>query len=287
MVGVAVGTVAHHLSVDVCAAGLGVLQLLEDQHTAALAHDEAAAPCVEGQAGRVGVGGGGKGLHAGKAADAQRADAALCAAADHDRLIAIPDAVEGVAHGVGAAGAGRHRAGADALEAEADGDLGRCHVGDGHGDEVGADLFHPLLLAPGVLLLNGGQTADAAGHDDADVLGLRLAVDAAVLNGLGGSAQCQQGEAGHLAGLFFVHDGLGVEVLDLARQLALELAGVELGDGADAALACAGGGPAVGGVITKRVHGSQTGDDDSAFFHRKSSFYIAMPPSTQSTCPVR
>ena len=40
--------------------------------------------------------------------------------------------------------------------------------------------------------------------------------------------------------------------LDLARQLALELAGVELGDGADAALACAGCGPAVGGVISKR-----------------------------------
>ena len=30
---------------------------------------------------------------------------------------------------------------------------------------------------------------------------------------------------GHLAGFLFVHDGLGVEALDLACQLALELAG--------------------------------------------------------------
>ena len=188
---------------------------------------------------------------------------------------------------VGAACAGRHRAGTHPLEAEADGDLCCRHVGDSHRDEVGADLLHALFLAAAVLLLDGGQTADAAGHDDADVLGLGFAVDAAVLDSLSGSAQRQQGEAGHLAGFLFVHDGLGVEALDLACQLALELAGVELGDGADAALACAGCGPAVGGVISKRVHGAKTGDDDSAFFHRKSSFYIAMPPSTQSTCPVR
>ena len=71
-----------------------------------------AAAGIKGQAGSVRVGGGGERLHAGKAADAQGADAALRAAADHHRLVAVPDAVEGVAHGVGAAGAGRDRAGA-------------------------------------------------------------------------------------------------------------------------------------------------------------------------------
>ena len=182
MVGVAVGTVAHHLGIDVCAAGLGMLQLFQHQHTAALAHHKAAAPCVEGQAGRIRVRSSGEGLHAGKAADAQRADAALGTAADHDRLVAVADAVERIAHSVGAACAGRHRAGTHPLEAKADGDLCCRHVGDRHGDEVGADLLHALFLAAAVLLLDGGQTADAAGHDDADVLGLGFAVDAAVLD---------------------------------------------------------------------------------------------------------
>ncbi len=39
------------------------------------------------------------------------------AAAEHHVGVAVPDIVEGVAHGVGAAGAGGHRAGAHAPEA--------------------------------------------------------------------------------------------------------------------------------------------------------------------------
>ena len=115
VVGVAVGAVAHDFGIDVCAAGLGVLQLFQHQHTAALTHHKAAAPCVEGQAGRIRVRSSGEGLHAGKAADAQRADAALGTAADHDRLIAVADAVERIAHSVGAACTGRHRAGTHPL----------------------------------------------------------------------------------------------------------------------------------------------------------------------------
>jgi signal transduction histidine kinase len=39
--------------------------------------------------------------------------------------------------------------------------------------------------------------------------------------------------------------------------------------------------------VAQRVHSAQTGNDHSAFFHENVLLYIAMPPSTQSTCPVR
>ena len=71
MVSIAVGTIAYHLGVDMRTACPGVLQLFQNQHTAALAHHEAAAAGIKGQAGSIRVGGGGKRLHAGKTADAQ------------------------------------------------------------------------------------------------------------------------------------------------------------------------------------------------------------------------
>mgnify|MGYP000718392362 CR=1 FL=1 len=88
------------------AAGLGVLQLFQHQHTAALAHHKAAAPCVEGQAGCIRVRSSGEGLHAGKAADAQRLMQLSAPPQDHGGLVAVTDAVEGIAYGIGAAGAG-------------------------------------------------------------------------------------------------------------------------------------------------------------------------------------
>ena len=138
-----------------------------------------------------------------------------------------------------------------------------------------------------MLLLDGGQAADAAGQDDAGGFGFRFGIQTTVRKGFLGCTQRQQGKAGHLAGFLFVHHRFRVKVFHFARQLALEIGGVELGNGADAALASLGSGPAVGHIIAQRVHGAEAGDDDSAFFHAKFSFYIAMPPSAQSTCPVR
>ena len=115
---------------------------------------ETAAAGIKGQAGSIRVGGGGKRLHAGKTADAQRADAAFGTAADHGSLVTVPDAVEGIAHSIGAAGAGRDRAGAHALQAKTDGHLCRRHVGNGHRHKVGADLLHAFFFPAGVLLLD-------------------------------------------------------------------------------------------------------------------------------------
>ena len=50
--------------------------------------------------------------------------------AHHHLGVAVPDVAEGVAHRIGAAGAGRHRADAHAVQSEADGDMAGRQVGD-------------------------------------------------------------------------------------------------------------------------------------------------------------
>ena len=74
---------------------------------------------VKGDGGAGGVRAGGQGLHGGEAAHAQGSDGRLGAAAEHHVAVAVPDVAEGVAHGVGAAGAGGDHAAAHALQAKA------------------------------------------------------------------------------------------------------------------------------------------------------------------------
>ena len=134
MVSVAGGAVAHHLGVNLRPAGLGVLQFFQKQHARALAHDEAAALRVKGDGGPIGVLRLGQGLHGGKAADGQRRNGRLRAAAEHSVRVAVTDIVERIAYGVGAAGAGRHRTGAHSPEARINGYLSRRHIADGGGN---------------------------------------------------------------------------------------------------------------------------------------------------------
>ena len=134
VVSVAGRAVTDHLGVDLGSPSLGVFQLLQKQHARTLAHNKAAALRVKGDRGPFGVLRLGQGLHRGKAADGQRRNGRLRAAAEHSVRVAVTDIVERIAYGVGAAGAGRHRTGAHSPEARINGYLSRRHIADGGGN---------------------------------------------------------------------------------------------------------------------------------------------------------
>lgn len=138
-----------------------------------------------------------------------------------------------------------------------------------------------------MLLLNGGQTANAAGKDDADLFGFRFGVQTAVCNRFSGGSKGQNGKAGHLAGFLFVHDGFRVKALHLACQLAFEIGGIELGNGADAAFARFAAAQLSAVLLPSGFTVPRPVITTLRFSMRVFSFYIAMPPSAQSTCPVR
>ena len=283
MVGIAVAAISHNLGINYGAAGLGVAQLFQNQYAAALAHHKTAALGVKGDGGAGGIGGGGKGLHTGEAAHTQRADTALGPAAEHQILVAVPHAVEGVADGIGAARTGGGGAGAHALQTKADGNLTCRHIADGHGDKIGADPVKALLLALGVLFLDGRQSANAAGNDGAEPgpVGL-FQINAAVLHGFPGGSHGKLGKAGHLAGLPLVNARGGVKSLDLGGQRDPGTGGVKMSDGRNAASSRLDGRPALCHRVAGGVYGAQTGDDYSAFFHKMPP-HIPIPPSTHST----
>ena len=268
MVSVAGGAVAHHLGVDLRPPGLGVLQFLQKQHARALAHDEAAPLRVKGDGGPIGVLRLGQGLHGGEAADGQGGDGSLRAAAEHAVSIAVPDVVEGVAHGVGAPGAGGDGAGAHATEPGVNGHLARRHVADGGGDIEGGHPVKALFQAPAVLRFRDGLTADAAGEDHtAAVRVCLLRGEPGVGQGLPGRRHGELGEAAHALGLLTAQQRFRVKALHLCRQLYLLRGGIVMGDGADAAHAVFHGLPALTRRQSNGGHSPQTGDNNSASFH--------------------
>jgi hypothetical protein len=101
-----------------------VLHLLEDQDPGALAHHEAVAVAIEGPAGGAGVVVAGRhGAHGAEAADGERVTEASAPPAMTTSARAVLDGAHRLADGVGAGGAGRHRAPVRPLGAEQDADL--------------------------------------------------------------------------------------------------------------------------------------------------------------------
>ena len=154
------------------------------------------------------------------------------------------------------------------MEAEADGNVARRHVGNGHGDEVGAHAVVALFIALQALVLNGGETADAAGEYHAAALAVLIFHhQAAVLHGLGGAGQSKLHKAVGLAHLALVDVLLGVKAAHLARQLYLLVGGIVLGNGADAAGVGLYSGPAFLQGQAQGSHRAHAGDYNTSFIH--------------------
>ena len=288
VVSIAVGTVAYDLGINFGTAYPGSLQLFQQQYAAALAHHKAAAAGIKRNRGPGRVVRRAKGFHAGKAAHAQRADAAFAAAAEHTVLVPIADTVERIADRIGTACTGGGGAAAHALQAKTDGNLPRRHIANGHGDKIRTDFFKATLLAAGVFFLDRGQAADAAGKDNTEP----CAVDffqckTAVTNRFLSGGHGKLGKARHFAGFTFVDTFGGVKILDLCGQLYLKIGRIKSGDRPNGAAASLNSGPAFSHGIAGRIYRAKAGDNDPAFlFCVHCTPHIPIPPSTQRTWPV-
>ena len=111
VVGVARSSSADDLAIDLCAAGLGVLVLLEDEGAGAFTDDEAVTIRVEGTRCVLGVVVARReGLHGVEASDGRFVDRSLGSARHHDIGLAVADGVESGDHAVVRRCAGRDRA---------------------------------------------------------------------------------------------------------------------------------------------------------------------------------
>ena len=152
--------------------------------------------------------------------------------------VAALDDAEGVADGVRGGGAGGGGRLVRALGAVADGDVSGGEVDDGGGDEERRDLARPAVHQVGVLALDDVEAADAGADVHADVVcDLRRDLQAGVLHRLVCGCEGEVDEAAHFAGLFLIHELVGVEVFHFGGKphgMAGEVEGLNLGHAAAA-----------------------------------------------------
>ena len=269
MEGVGAHAVADDLGEDVGAAGLGELELFEDEDAGAFADDKAVAVLVEGAGGVRGVVvAGGEGLHGSEAADAHRRDGSLRAAGDHGVGVAALDDAEGVADGVRGGGAGGCGRLVRPLGAVADGDVAGGQVDDRGGDKERRDLARPAVHQVGVLALDDVEPADAGADVHADVIcDFRCDLQAGVLHGLVRGCQREVDEAAHLTGLLLVHELVGIEVLNLGRKpdgMSGEVEGLNFGHATAAGHQAF---PHLGCGVTDPAECAEAGDDNASLVH--------------------
>ena len=269
VVGVGGEAESAELAVDLGPPAAGVLVLLQDQGPRPFAEDEAGSVGVEGPARPLRlVVAHRQGPGRGEAGHGQGRDGGLGAAGDHDVGVAVLDLAPRLADGVSRRGTGGDGGVVGAPGAKLDGDHPRRHVADDHGDEEGAQAPRTAVAEHGVLVLEGGDAADAGAEDDAHALGLQAVhVEAGVGEGLGGRIHAVLDESVVAANLLAVEAGLGVEVLDLPRDGDLLAGGVEAGDRPDAGTAVGQGVPVGDGIVAVRGQHPETCDHYSPSRH--------------------
>jgi hypothetical protein len=180
---------------------------------------------------------GGKGLERSKSADAHRRDGRFRAATDHHLGRAALDDLERIADRVRRRGARRRRRGVRPARAITNGNVSGSKINDSARNEEGGDLPRAALQQLRVLTLDDVKSADSRTDIDTDLIQVRL-LGRPVRHFYGeiGAGQRDLNVPAHLLELFFLNPVERIEILDLARDRAIETRGVKMCDGAHAAL---------------------------------------------------
>src|SRR6266550_5826282 len=261
-------TVADDLGVDLCAARLGQLQVLEEERPGTLAQDEPIASLVEGprhRLQRLTRSGQAHAAHVREAGVGGLEERCLGRARDDRNDVAATDRLRALGDVVGAGRAGGHDADVVADRPCLDGDHPRCRVHEGVRDERRWNAPWPLVVKSDPRLDHQLLPACPGAEHDPDVLAVRIrdlepGIEQGLLCGRDTEVHARLAPADGLR----VHPLRRIEIADLTGGLGLVPGDVELGDLGEAGVAANQVVPRGRDVVTDRADDTKTGDDDAA-----------------------
>ena len=279
VVGIAGGTAADDLSVDLRAARFCVFIFFQHQHTGAFTHHEAVAVFVEGTGGveRVVIAGT-HGFHGAEPGETEFTDRRFRTAGDHHIRIAQLDGTDSINDPVGTACTGGNRRVVGALRAIHDSDLTACHVGDQHGDEEGAHAAGTAVQQNGTFPFKGMDPADPAADQHPDPVRINGAAFVAeipgkscIFNGFRGGGNSVQTIIVKTTSFFRVQIFLRFKAFDFARDLRLIVGGIKAGHSTDTATTVHQRIPHGSNIISNATDGAHSGNHNTFLFHGEFS----------------
>ena len=232
MIGVAVVAVAHQFCIDLCPTGFGVFQFFQDQDPSPFPHDKAAALLIE----RTGsffrrIIFPGQGFHVVEPGHRNGRNGSFRPAGQHHIRISVLDGPECIPDAVRAGRAGGDDGRIGAFHLQIDGNLGRRHIGDFHGNEERTDpagsLFHQFRSR----IQESMDPADAGAYAHTDPVRIFLfQIQAGVFYRHFGTGHGELGHTIHPFAFFPVAVIGKIEVFDFPGDFTVKISGIELGN---------------------------------------------------------
>ena len=162
-------------------------------------------------------------------------------------------------------GACRGGSGIRAFSAGADGNITGGEIDNCGGDKERGNAARSMFEQVLVLALDDFKAADAAADVDTHTLGVFFGdFESGRLQRVFGSRDRKMDKTTHLLDLFFLDEARGIEVLDLARDAAIEQRRIERFDNGNAVPALKQRLPGLFGVVSNGREQTDAGDYDSA-----------------------
>lgn len=240
MISVGIAAITADFTVNVSAAFLSVFQFFQEDDAGAFAHDETIAVFIEGARcmSRVIVARA-QSFHSGKASYGTGRYSGFGTTGNSGVEFAALDHAVSSADGVRACGTSRDNAGTMALEAEEDGYLARCHVGNHLRYDEGVDAGRTFREQAFVQVVERFHTANARTDDGADAVAVFfIQIDFGIVKSQFGSSYGELRGRVHMADFFTVDAVVsGVKIFDFAGNAGSIFGCVKVGNGANAVFA--------------------------------------------------
>ena len=274
VIGIGGGAIADKLAINTGPTLLGVFEFFKDNDACAFAHDEPIAILVEGTGGLLWlVVPGAECTHAGESSHTERCDGGLGSTGNEGVGIAKLDDAPSLTNGIigrGACGDDRH---VRTAEPVLHGDQSASHIADDHRDGEGRELGWSLLDESARFVLQTLESPNTASHDDPEafLIGL-LKIEPRVIQRKLGAGHGKLGKPVGTAGILGSVEPLRwLEAPDLTGDQAVKADRVERVISGDTRAAFGKVFPEGFKIVSDGTDDSDTGNDNSAFAHKKDS----------------
>ena len=274
------GTISDYLCQNVCSSCLCVFQILQNNHTSALAHDKSITVFVKGNGATLRILTSGQSSQCCESSYTDGADTALGSACQHYVCITGLDASVSLTNRMRSGCTGSYYVKTLTFQAISDGNISCCHIGNHHGHHQRIHTIRSFFYQFGILFFHYLKTSDTGTDRASYTIWVFFAhIKSCLFHGLFCCCHCILGKRLHSLCCLKIHVFFCNKSFDFCCHMRFILRSVKFGNCGKSMISCFN-------VIKILFYIQSHGSDGSHTGYYYSSHQIAIPPSTLIICPV-
>ena len=218
------GTITDYLCQNVCSSCLCMFQILQNNHTSALAHDKSIAVFVKGNGAALRILASGQSRQCCESSYTDGADTALGSACQHYVCITGLDASVSLTNRMRSGCTGSYHVQALTFQAVSDGNISCCHIGNHHGNHQRIHTVRSFFYQFGILFFHYLQTSDTGTNRASYTIRVFFThIKSCLRKSLFGCCHCILGKRLHSLCCLEIHIFFGYKSFDLCCHMSFIL----------------------------------------------------------------